>query len=143
SKLHKAGARCHAPGDDHMSFRLRFLQHRLPGVLLGLMALALLAESAIAQQAPAAKAPVTIILDGSESAEALKKLVDSVSAQDRPVSITFASKAAAAAGAAAAREAESDQLLGLFQRGLADGWDGIPKASQYFSSFGRWWQSPP
>src|SRR5262245_15273589 len=126
-----------------MSFRPRYLAHLLPAVWLGLLVVAFLPQLAAAQQAPSAKAPATIIIDGTESPEALKKLVDSFSAQDHPVSISFAPKPPIAARANASKDVSSEQVFDLFLRGLRDGWNAIPKASQYFSSFVRWWHSPP
>jgi small-conductance mechanosensitive channel len=124
-----------------MSLRLRFISRLLPAVWLGLLVLAFLPQLAVAEQVPAAKAPVTIIIDGTESPEALKKLIDSVSAQDHPVSIGFAAKPPA--GAKATGENPSEEVFDLFLRGLRDGWNAIPKAPQYFSSFASWWHSPP
>src|SRR5262245_55889998 len=124
-----------------MSFRPRYLAHLLPAVWLGLLVVAFLPQLAAAQQAPSAKAPVTIIIDGTESPEALKKLVDSLSAQDHPVSISIAPKPPIAARAS--KDVSSEQVFDLFLRGLRDGWNAIPKAPQYFSSFVRWWHSPP
>src|SRR5213080_589405 len=111
-----------------MSSRFRFIPRLLPAVWLVFLALAFLPQHAVAQQAPAAKAPVTIIIDGSESPEALKKLIDSVSVLDHPVSIGFAAKPPAAAKASA--ENSSEQVFDLFLRGLQEGWNAIPNAPQ-------------
>src|SRR5262249_38601972 len=71
------------------------------------------------------------------------KLVESIATQDHPVSISFAPKPSAAAGANANKDVSAEQVFDLLLRGLRDGWNAIPKAPQYFSSFGRWWHSPP
>ncbi|ANL89131.1 mechanosensitive ion channel family protein [Rhizobium phaseoli] len=109
----------------------------------GFLLLASLPQDVAAQQAPAAKAPVTIIVDGTESPEALEKLIDRIAADDHPVSIGFAAKPSAASGAHAGKEARSDEVFDLFVRGLGEGWNAIPRAPEYFSSFARWWNSSP
>ncbi|WP_150129068.1 hypothetical protein [Rhizobium phaseoli] len=109
----------------------------------GFLLLASLPQDVAAQQAPAAKAPVTIIVDGTESPEALQKLIDRLAADDHPVSIGFAAKPSAASGAHVDKEAPSDEVFDLFVRGLGEGWNAIPRAPEYFSSFARWWNSSP
>lgn len=107
------------------------------------LVLASLPQDVAAQQAPAAKVPVTIIVDGTESPEALKKLIDRIAADDHPVSIGFAAKPSAAAGSQTGKEVPSEEVFDLFARGLGAGWDAIPRAPEYFSSFARWWNSSP
>jgi small-conductance mechanosensitive channel len=127
--------------DGVMSLPLRFITCLLSALWFGFLVIATPLQHAVAQQVPAAKAPVTIVIDGTESPDELKKLIDSVSAQDHPVSIGFAAKPPA--GAKASAENPSEEVFDLFLRGLRDGWNAIPKSPQYFSNFARWWDSPP
>jgi small-conductance mechanosensitive channel len=122
---------------------LRFLVRLLSQAWLCFLLVAFLPQLAMAQQAPSAKGPVTIVIDGTESADALKKVIDSVSGGDRPISISFAPKPSAAVGSKATGNDPFEGIFDLFVRGLSQGWNAIPKAPQYFSDFARWWQSPP
>src|SRR5262245_11730909 len=126
-----------------MSLQLRFMARLLSPAWLCFLFLTFLPQHTVAQQAPSAKAPVTIVINGTESAEALKKLIDGVSADDHPVSISFAPKSSATVGSKATGDVALEGLFDLFLRGLTQGWNAIPKAPQYFSDFGRWWHSPP
>ena len=125
-----------------MSLPLQFLLRLLPPTWLCLLLITSLPQLAIAQQ-PSAKEPVTIVIDGSESAEALKKVIDGVSADGHPVSIGFAPKPSAALGTKATGDDPFEGLFDLFVRGLRQGWNTIPKARQYFGDFARWWHTPP
>ena len=64
-----------------LSLRLSFILRLLPVLWLSFLLLAVLPQHVVAQQEPTTKAPVTIVIDGTESPETLKKLLDSVSAQ--------------------------------------------------------------
>src|SRR5262245_26023849 len=126
-----------------MSLLLRFLVRPLARAGFCFLLVAFVSQQALAQQAPAAKDPITIVIDGTESAEALKKVIDGVSADGHPVSISLAPKPSAALGSKATGDDPFEGVFDLFVRGLRQGWSAIPKAPQYFSDFARWWHSPP
>src|SRR5262245_24738722 len=101
-----------------MSLRLWFMARLLSPAWLCFLLVTFLPLDAVAQQqAPTAKGPVTIVVDGTESAEALKKVIDGVSADDHPVSISFAPKPSAAAGSKATGDVPFEGLFDLFLRG--------------------------
>ena len=49
-------------------------------------------SSPVLAQGAGGQSPVTIIINGTETPDELKKLIDSVSSQGHPVSVTFAAK---------------------------------------------------
>src|SRR5262249_7749382 len=73
----------------------------------------------------------------------LKKLIDGVAGDGHPISIGFAAKPSAAAGAKTGKQVPSEEVFDVFLRGLKEGWDAIPRTPEHFSSFARWWHSPP
>ncbi|MFO0992287.1 MAG: mechanosensitive ion channel family protein [Hyphomicrobiales bacterium] len=116
---------------------------RMAVIALGLFLPVLLPKGAYAEEAP--KAPITIVVTGNESPDALKKLIDNVAAQGRPVSITLESKSdtAKTVGPKETTEPVEGEFLDLFLRGVKESVDDLPAAPQFFSGLGRWWDLPP
>ncbi|QIG47221.1 mechanosensitive ion channel family protein [Nordella sp. HKS 07] len=110
---------------------------------LCLLLLTILPQPAEAEQAATVKGPVNIVVDGTETAEALKKVIDEVSGDNHPVSISFAPKPQATVASKVAEDVSFEGVFGLFVRGLREGWNAIPRAPQYLSDFAHWWQSAP
>jgi len=128
---------------DAMYYFRRYAE-RLAIISLVFILPALLLSDAYAQEA-APEAPVTIVVTGNESADALKKLIDNVAAQGRPVSISLEKKpdTEAAIGSKDKIQPVEGDFLDLFVRGVKESVDVLPAAPQFFTSLGRWWDSPP
>src|SRR5690349_21824864 len=105
---------------------------RMAIIVLGIVLPVLLPKGAYAQEAP--KAPITIVVTGNESPDALKKLIDNVAAQGRPVSISLESKpdTAKTIGSKETTEPVEGEFLDLFLRGVKESVDDLPAAPQFF-----------
>jgi hypothetical protein len=111
----------------------------MPWILVGLVSLVVLPLPVLAQ-GTGGQSPVTIIINGTETPDELKKLIDSVSSQGHPVSVTFAAKPdkPGSGHPDSKASAEEEEFFDLFTRGVKDGLDTLPQTPDYFADVGQW-----
>lgn len=105
---------------------------------------AILADHVQAQGAPG-PGPVTITVDGKETPEELKKVIDGVASGGRPVTIEFAAKPEkpAAEDPSKMLETADGEFVDLFTRGINDSLAALPRTSQFFADLRSWWAGSP
>lgn len=98
--------------------------------------------AALAQEAKQASDTLTIQLDGTETADQIKTIVEGVSNGARPIIIQIA-KPAAPPPETQARDEFENVLVANLEHGTFQGWNEIAFIPKLFTDLSTWWQGSP